>query len=79
MDTFNKYGFATVLYLKTKKIQICMPKHEYKAHPGNFFLVISLVDVNLNGGLMSQIYVIIQGVFFNWTSPEFAKCLPVSN
>ena len=26
-----------------------------------------------------QIALVVQGVFFNWAHPEFAKCRPVSN
>jgi hypothetical protein len=30
-------------------------------------------------GSVEGIYAFIQGDFFNWASPEFAKCWPVSN
>ena len=33
----------------------------------------------LKGKIVMSCIVLIQGVFFNWASPEFAKCWPVSN
>ena len=61
----NKYSFAFQMMAYISRLKILRDT------------IKSIKDNKSMTNLASQI--IVQGVFFNWASPEYAKCWPASN